>query len=99
MRKDKEAFIISISCMRLNGRVLLLKKLPVFAILQTCFDENTILVSWEVGAADDLADKEDFWLVVCSSPQVLLFGREFLELVLGVSDHLIFMFVLHGCGA
>lgn len=76
VRKNEETLVVGVGRMRLNRAVFFFQWLPILAVFERCFDEDTITVSREVSATDNLADKVHFWLVVSPNTQVmLLFGR------------------------
>ena len=65
VREDVEALIIGVGGMRLERFAgFMIEEFPVRTILELRFDEEAIVSSGEVLAADDLADEEDLRLVV-----------------------------------
>ena len=64
--EDKKAFVVRVCRVCLYLHLILLEKLPVFAILQTGLHEDAVLVRGEVLPAHDLANKMHFRLKVRS---------------------------------
>ena len=62
--KDEETLVVCVRCVGLNLKVTLLKELPVFTVLEACFNEDAVQVCWEVLSANYLSNEVHVSLVV-----------------------------------